>query len=300
MAAGEPFNPKSFAFVLQADAKLKPRGNAIQALASCDRDLVVLDYSYTSGRFEKWTRDELNTIRQGKKGRRIISYISIGEAENYRSYWKPVWDRDNDGRPDPGAPDFLLTVNPGWAGNFRVKYWDPQWQKIVLLMIDEIILQGFDGIYLDIVDAFEGFEYNPVNNKWVKGRINPETGNSYRKDMVSWVKKIADHARPRKEHFLIIPQNGSQLLEHPDFVNSIDAIGIEDLFTEGNKKEPTERVEGLLNSLDPLKKAGRPILLIEYPTVTSLQDYAIAEARKRGLTLLVTDRALKTLGLSPQ
>ena len=297
--AREPFHPQSFTFLLQADAKFKPREKGVQALAESGRDLVVIDYSYTSGRFEKWTRQEIEKIRGGKKGRKVVSYISIGEAENYRAYWRPVWDRDNDGRPDKGAPSFLLPINPGWAGNYRVKYWDPAWQKIVLLMIDEIILQGFDGVYLDIVDAFEGFEYNPANNKWVKGRINPETGLSYREEMVSWVGKIAEHVRARKGDFLVIPQNGAQLLEHDGFVSRISAIGIEDLFTEGNKKRDLESVALILKFLEEARKEGKPILLIEYPTVKSLRDYSIAAAKEQGLILLLTDRSLKTLGDSP-
>jgi hypothetical protein len=37
---------------------------------------------------------------------------------------------------------------------------------------------------------------------------------------------------------LVIAQNGSQLLGHPDFLGAIGAIGIENLFTNGNKLQP--------------------------------------------------------------
>ncbi|GDX10473.1 hypothetical protein LBMAG57_22450 [Verrucomicrobiota bacterium] len=44
--------------------------------------------------------------------------------------------------------------------------------------------RGFDGVYLDIVDGFETFEQ--VGKDYVDVRVNPETKQSYRRDMVEW------------------------------------------------------------------------------------------------------------------
>jgi cysteinyl-tRNA synthetase, unknown class len=292
------FQPQSFAYLLQADAKKRTRAEAIKLLTESKRDLIIIDYSFTSGRFEKWTKAELDKIRSGKKGRKIVSYISIGEAENYRSYWQPAWDRDRDGRVDKGSPVFLLAMNPNWPGNYLVKYWNADWQKIILRYVDEIILQGFDGIYLDIVDAFQRFEYLPHNNKTIEKRMNPETQRSYREDMVAWVVQLAKHARELKKGFLIIPQNGAQLLEYIDYRKTIDAIGIEDLFTEGNKKQPLDRIRLVLNLLEPMKEDKKSIVLTEYPTTKQFKAYAREEAKKNSLTLLINDRHLKNLGES--
>ena len=38
-----------------------------------------------------WTSEDLAAIRQGKSGRKVIAYISIGEAEDYRPYWRKEW-----------------------------------------------------------------------------------------------------------------------------------------------------------------------------------------------------------------
>ena len=52
--------------------------------------------------------------------------------------------------------------NPDWAGNYKVRYWDPEWQTIISGAPDsylgKIQAAGFDGVYLDIIDAFEYFE----------------------------------------------------------------------------------------------------------------------------------------------
>ncbi|MEI7820204.1 MAG: hypothetical protein WCK55_04740 [Verrucomicrobiota bacterium] len=55
--------------------------------------------------------------------------------------------------------------------------------------------RGFDGVYPDIVDGFEIFEQ--VGKDYVDDRVNPETEQSYRRDMVVWVKAIAARARAR-------------------------------------------------------------------------------------------------------
>jgi cysteinyl-tRNA synthetase len=52
--------------------------------------------------------------------------------------------------------------NPDWKGNYKVKYWDPQWQAIIYgndrSYAKMILDAGFDGVYLDLIDAFEYYE----------------------------------------------------------------------------------------------------------------------------------------------
>ena len=237
--AADGFHPTSMAYILQPEAFEKDRAKAVTRLASCGRDLVVLDTFFEAG--APWKSSELETIRSGKKGRRIVAYLSIGEAEDYRDYWHKDWATA--GKVSPKAPAFLCAQDPDWKGNFKVRYWQAEWQKIILTQLDPIVAQGFDGVYLDIVDGFEYFEEQ--NGKYVDHRKNPETGNEYRRDMIDWVKKIAGRARQVKPDFLVIPQNGSQLAEQEDFVNVLDAIGIEDLFGNGNKRQPKSHTDGV-------------------------------------------------------
>ena len=183
--------PASFAYVLQADALAKSRTAAVAQLAACGRDWIVLDAAFSTD--EPWTPADLKFIRAGKSGRKVIAYLSIGEAEDYRPYWKREWDANKDGKPDTNAPAFLAGENPGWHGNYRVKYWHAGWQKLILAAVDQIVAQGFDGVYLDIVDGFETFEQDGKN--FIDDRVNPETKQSYRRDMVDWVKAVAARAR---------------------------------------------------------------------------------------------------------
>lgn len=295
-AAQSLFAPESFAYVLQADQLAKSRAETVQKLAVCERDLIVLDAAFSSD--GDWTPNEIATIRAGKPGRRVVAYVSVGEAEDYRSYWKKEWDADKDGKPDAAAPKFLNTENPDWKGNYRVRYWQPEWQQIMLPAVDRVVAQGFDGIYLDIVDAFEFYEYDPATKDWLDDCPNPDTGKTYRRDMIAWVGTIAKRARDKQPGFLVIPQNASQLLQHADYRALVSAIGVEDLFVAGKKLRTEKQSSFVVGFLDKLKADGKPVLVIDYPKSKDVHAGAFELATKRGYTLLLTDRELTTLGES--
>ena len=190
----------------------------------------------------------------------------------------------------------MLGENPEWKGNYRVKYWNADWQKIILPDVDKIMAAGFDGVYLDIVDGFETFEQN--GNDFIDDRVNPETKQSYRRDMVDWVKIIAARARQTNSATIVIPQNGTQLFANADFLAAVDAVGIEDLFTDGDKLQKADDTKYRLETLAPMLAAHKPVLDIEYPKRAERRTLARASAAHNGLVWLVTDRQLKTLGES--
>ncbi len=283
--------PACFAYVLQPEQLADSRESAISKLANCDRDWIILDVSFGGDEQSRWTPAELQTIRHGKAGRKMIAYLSIGEAENYRSYWKPGWKQN--------PPDFLMKENPDWPGNYGVKFWVKSWQQIILEEIDKITAQGFDGLYLDKVDIFEDFEYDAQKKDWIDHRINPATKHSYRKDMISWVQTVAKRARMENRAALIIPQNGSSLLEDRSFRQTVNGIGIEDLFTDGEQKQAEEEIRYIISFLKKLKKEGKPILCIEYPEDKKLKNFVTKKAGQLGCRLLITDRELTILGETP-
>ena len=276
----------SFAYVLQADSLAKSKTEAVAKLAACGRDWIVLDATFSNE--EPWQTADLAVIRAGKAGRKVIAYLSIGEAEDYRTYWRRSWKTN--------PPAFLLAENPDWKGNYRVKYWQADWQRIILAAVDKIMAAGFDGVYLDIVDGFETFEQDGKN--FVDDRLNPETKQSFRRDMVDWVKAVAARARQTNPTALVIPQNGTQLFAHADFLKAVDAVGVEDLFTNGDKLQKAADTKYILECLAPLIAARKPVLDIEYPRRKEGQAQVREQAAKHGFVWLVTDRQLKTLGES--
>jgi cysteinyl-tRNA synthetase len=224
----------------------------------------------------------------------VVAYLSIGEAEDYRSYWQSDWV--SNGKRTAAAPAWLGIENPEWKGNYQVKYWSAEWQKLMLATIDDVMARGFDGVYLDIVDGFQTYEQGA--DGYLDDRMNPEAKQTYRRDMVDWVKAIAARARAKDPAALVIPQNGSQLVAHKDFVKVISAQGIEDLFTNGKKLQPASHTNEILGHLKILALAKKPVLLIEYPKTHQGQALSKKLAEENGLVWLVTDRQLKTLGES--
>lgn len=125
----------------------------LDTIASSRYDLILVDLFYEDSAL---TPEEIARLKQKPQGgsRLVIAYMSIGEAEDYRFYWQSGWK--------PGNPDWIESENPNWPGNFVVRYWDPDWQALIFgspnAYLDRILAAGFDGVYLDIIDAFESFE----------------------------------------------------------------------------------------------------------------------------------------------
>jgi len=125
----------------------------IAALDATTYDMFIIDAFYDD---QMLTAEEVASLQTKPNGARrlVIAYMSIGEAEDYRYYWQEDWK--------PGNPEFIERENPDWEGNYKVRYWDPEWQAVIFgspnAYLDRILAAGFDGAYLDIIDAYEYFE----------------------------------------------------------------------------------------------------------------------------------------------
>lgn len=121
----------------------------INAVAASYYDLVIVDAYVDQWALNAAQVAALKTKPDGKR-RRVLAYLSVGEAEAYRWYWQPGWG--------PGQPAWLGEENPDWPGNYAVAYWQSEWQSIVFQYLDLIAAAGFDGVYLDKIDAYEYWE----------------------------------------------------------------------------------------------------------------------------------------------
>jgi cysteinyl-tRNA synthetase, unknown class len=126
----------------------------IQAVSQTNYDAIIIDLFFHDG--SEFTSAEIEQLKSKLNGgsRLVICYMSIGEAENYRYYWQSDWSTS--------PPTWLGEENPDWEGNFKVHYWDPSWQSIIYgnenSYLTKVLNAGFDGVYLDIIDAFEYYE----------------------------------------------------------------------------------------------------------------------------------------------
>jgi polysaccharide biosynthesis protein PelA len=77
------------------------------------------------------------------KGKTLLGYISVGEAEKYRADYEQV-----------RATHALLEENPNWPDHFAVDVRNPAWTKyLVETVIPQVIKAGFDGIFVDTLDS---------------------------------------------------------------------------------------------------------------------------------------------------
>jgi len=126
----------------------------LDAVSATNYDLLILDMFFDNDM--AFTAAEVEQMKHKANGgkRLVVCYISIGEAEDYRYYWQSDWKRHK--------PSWLDRETPEWPGNYKVRYWDPAWQEIICgsgdSYLNRILSTGFDGVYLDIIDAFEYFE----------------------------------------------------------------------------------------------------------------------------------------------
>jgi cysteinyl-tRNA synthetase len=170
------------------------------------------------------------SLKQKPNGdeRILLAYIDIGQAEDYRTYWESTWVAPT--ATQIGSPDFLITIDPdGWSGNYPVAYWDAAWQDIWLGtngIIEQIANYGFDGVYLDWVEAYDD---DKVREAAGTQAVNPEN------EMMLFIEKIGDLGKSINPDFLVVPQNAPYLLDaNPGFYTSIiDALATEDTWFYG-------------------------------------------------------------------
>jgi cysteinyl-tRNA synthetase len=143
---------KNFLYLINTE-NFNSKAAFIKAVTATNYDALIMDLYFNDTAF---TSAEITALKKKANGgtRLVISYMSIGEAENYRYYWQKTWK--------PGNPVWLDAENPNWKGNFKVNYWNKDWQNIIYgndnSYLKKILNAGFDGVYLDIIDAFEYYE----------------------------------------------------------------------------------------------------------------------------------------------
>ncbi len=214
------------------------------------------------------------------QGKTVFTYLSIGEAEDYRDYWI-------DGNWSQTPPDFALGENPQWAGNFYVKFWDTDWQSIIMGRVADAVALGYEGIYLDIVDGF-----------MVDEIVAAYGGKDIRADMEQFVMAISEYAKSLNPDFKVIPQNAVELLAeaddssvaNQDYIDAIDGVGVEDLFYADNSVATWSKWD--VEYLQHVVNAGKFVLSTSYPTQLEKQISFVEQAVELGFLVFVANRML--------
>ena len=210
-------------------------------IAGSGAGLVVTDYSRDGTGPNRFTPAEVDTFKANAVA---VSYISIGEASDFQSYWHKNWTLTGraTGALTSEAPDWLGPIDQAFPESRKVRYWDADWQKLIFNddhtgYLDQIVAQGFDGAYLDIVDAYYFWGAEATLSQRHAG--DPKTEHDAATRMIDFIVAMTAHARQTNPDFAIIPQNGPFIVDALDsidparkaaFLDAINAIAVEDVY----------------------------------------------------------------------
>jgi cysteinyl-tRNA synthetase, unknown class len=233
----------------------------LEKLNKVDADVFVVDYALEGGKVPM-TRDQVDRLKKKPDGSRryVISYMSIGEAEEYRYYWQEGWKAQK--------PVWLGPENCAWPKAHAIRYWRDEWKDISFRKPDSyikrIIDAGYDGVYLDRVDMYDMEELSAQAKSWKPG-------------------------------FFIVPQNAEDLLPDRRYRNAIDALGKEELLHSGSEtgaRNPAENIRSALSDINHLLWAYKPVFAVEYVLTKDAIAKSEAELRSLGIVPTVQTRGL--------
>lgn len=261
-----------------------------QVLADSHYDLLVIDQARSIADLQDY--DDALLVSKLKQSanhlggnKLVVAYIDVGQAEDYRWYW-PLADSSLIAGPDPD----------GWVGNFPVKFWKAAWWEVVRLYLDRILEDGFDGIYMDWLEAYD---FEPSVQAAAAEGLN------LKKEMAKFVRKISEYVKAKKPGFLVIGQNALALGAEADYLSSIDGQAQESVWYGGDPNGASgdistgENTATYLAELQVFQAAGKPIFTCDYATQPSLVATCYSEAANHGFVEYVTTVLLDRLTSTP-
>jgi cysteinyl-tRNA synthetase, unknown class len=265
-------------------------GMSIAEAAASPYDMLVVDATAGLRSGAPFTPGEVAQLKRKPDGSRrlVVSYLSVGEAEDYRpDYFTPEYMTED-------APDWLMHENKDWKGNRLIRFCNKGWQLTILgdehgrnlyNSIDpsplyRLLELGFDGIYLDRVDV-----YSEITKECPDGAAK----------MVDFIARLGAHARKRDPHFMVILQNAEELLAHKAMMNTIDAVAREGLFHSwtGTAADTATAVQRLKSA----QAAGRGVFVVDYPANRTKSAISLAKIQALGFVPYIAPKELHQLWL---
>jgi cysteinyl-tRNA synthetase, unknown class len=284
---------------------------AVETLAATEYDMLVLEPGHNFSEWAYNTRQIIDQLKAKPDGssRLLLAYIDIGQAEDYRDYWQDDWLAPTE--DERGHPDFLITIDPdGWSGNFPVAYWDDDWQSLWLGssgIVADLARYGFDGIFLDWVEAYDD---DLVREVAKASDVSPENS------MISFIEKLGSAGKAIDPSFLVVAQNAIYLIDSdPDrYTKAIDALAVEDTWFHGwgdsdwddpdggdqhDRHDDDYSTDARLAQISLYQQAGLPVFSVDYALNKNNVAKVYGEAKDHGFISLVTRVALSKLTETP-
>lgn len=210
-----------------------------------------------------------------------LAYVSAGEANDYRWYWKDV-----------SSAAYLVEANPDWRGDRRVDLRDPAWTGLLLdQVIPKALAKGYQGVMFDTLDAAEYLESSAPAR------------------FAGSVRAAGDfvlEARRRFPEALILLNNALALLDRVG--DAVDGVVVEDLYTrcrpEPGPCGPTPGPDAAAKEAALRKfraRTGKPVFVLLYSRLKQVDARwvrrAAARCRGNGFIPYLSTPALDRIGV---
>lgn len=139
-------------FMVIADLSNYSKEAVIDFISKTNFDVVIIDAFYKNTLLDEKDVKALK-IKKNGGNRLVLAHLNVQLANINKYYWQPAWKIN--------LPKFT-NKEIGIEGNFRVNYWDTEWQNMLFgnqnSLINNFIKIGFDGTYLTGIEAFNTYE----------------------------------------------------------------------------------------------------------------------------------------------
>jgi len=204
---------------------------------------------------------------------KLFAYVSVGEIEPYRKYYKET------------DKSWIIGKNKDW----KTYVADIRKKEYREFLINKVLknLSKYDGFFFDTLDSYQI-------------ALKPSEYKSYENALAEFIIQVKKTFPDKK----IILNRGFEVV--PQVKDYIDAVVAESLFygldtkTMKYKKMKEEDIKWLLNKLNEIKNLGIKVIVIDYvdPKNKKLQKEVAKKIYENGFIPYVTDKDLKTLGTS--
>ena len=200
-------------------------------------DVIILDLDDASKELVESLREE---------GALVLAYMNIGYAEEWRSYWQEVKRKG------------IAHEESEYEGEYLVELWSPYWRSLVEERAREAMEKGFDGVYLDNIDAYVTIGQD--NPPWAIG-ADPERA------MISLVSSVRGVVGERP--VMVNIGVATSLLADEVFIRVVDGVLREELLQEllgectSAPREPREVMSDLF-FLEVARLRGKTVVDVEF------------------------------------
>lgn len=193
-----------------------------------------------------------------------LAYLSVGEANESRGFWKDI----------AGKP-WVVEANPEWPGAHRVDMRDLDWRRLIFdTMLPPMLDKGYKGVMLDTLDV-AGYLESSAPARFPGSRAAAAD--------------IILEMRRRHPDLVILPNNGLDIL--PQVEDAVDGVVVEDLYTHCPSGDgpctatPSSRRDAKEKILvDFHRRTGKPVFVFVYARLSERRDLFVTRALRRALS----------------